>query len=107
MASPDPEAAESAAWQDARMYRDEHERLRAATNHLARACAELTHAASLVSDHASAVPLRAAIDDLQLLQSQLATAAEKAFTLGQLAVRRAQHAGIQRRANDALSEPDV
>jgi hypothetical protein len=100
--SGDPEAA---AWDDARQYRDEHERLRGATEHLARATAELVRAAALVGDHASAVPLRAAVEDLQLLQAQLATAAEKAFTLGQLAVRRAQHAGIQRRANDAMSQP--
>ena len=101
--------AEQAAWGDAHMYRDEHERLRAATEHLARASAELTHAASLVGDHASAVSIRAALDDLQLLQAQLATASEKAFTLGQMAVRRAQQAGIQRRANDAVTgqEPEM
>ena len=80
--------------------------LRAATEHLARAGAELLHAAAAVGDHASAVQLRAAAEDLQLLQAQLATASEKAFTLGQLAIRRAQHAGIQRRANDATSGPE-
>jgi hypothetical protein len=95
--------AEAAAWDEARQYRDEHERLRSATEHLARASAEVVRAAALVGDHSSAVPLRAALDDLQLLQAQLATASEKAFTLGQLAVRRAQHASIQRRAHDALT----
>jgi hypothetical protein len=105
----DPAAdnSENPAWQDARMYREEHDRLRTATEHLARACAELTYAAAAVGDHAGAVGLRAAVEELQLLQAQLATATEKAFTLGQLAVRRAQHADIQRRANDAASRTDL
>ena len=95
---------ESHTWAEARAYRDEHERLRQATEHVARAVAELTHAAGLIGDHASAVRLREQLETLQLLQAQLATASEKAFSLGQIAVRRAQHADMQRRATDALAD---
>jgi hypothetical protein len=90
------------AWAEARRYRDEHERLREATAHLARAVAEVTHAAGLVGDHASVVPLHDALESLQMLQSQLATASEKAFSLGQLAARRAQYEDLQQRANQAM-----
>jgi len=95
------------AWSDARNYREEYERLRTATEHLGRASAELMRAASAVGDHASAVGLREAVESVQLLQSQLATAAEKAFSLGQIAVRRAQHETLQRRANEAVAPADL
>src|SRR5919204_3195420 len=95
------------AWSEARGYRDEYERLRGATEHLGRASAELVRASSLVGDHAVAVGLREALESVQLLQSQLATAAEKAFSLGRLAVRRAQHEAIQRRANEAVAPTDL
>ena len=100
-------ADESDAWSEARGYRDEYERLRAATEHLGRASAELVRATGLIGDHAVAVGLREALESVQLLQSQLATAAEKAFSLGQLAVRRAQHETIQRRANEAVAPADL
>src|SRR5918912_4326691 len=98
---------QSDAWSEARAYREEYERLRAATEHLGRASAELARAGGAVGDHASAVGLREALESVQLLQSQLATAAEKAFSLGQLAVRRAQHAALQRRANEAVAPADL
>lgn len=91
------------AWSEAREYRDEYERLRSATEHMGRASAELVRASGLVGDHAVAVGLRDALESVQLLQSQLATAAEKAFSLGQIAVRRAQHQALQQRANEAIS----
>jgi hypothetical protein len=94
------------AWGEARAYRDEYERLRTATEHLGRASAELVRASGLVGDHAVAVGLREALETVQLLQSQVATAAEKAYSLGQIAVRRAQHQSLQQRANEALAEPD-
>jgi hypothetical protein len=100
-----PTSDEAAAWEEARAYRDEHERLSTATEHLARAGAELTRAVGLVGDHASAVALSAAAEDLQLIQAQLAAAAEKALSLGRMAVRRAQHASMQRQANEAMSDP--
>lgn len=97
---------ESDAWAEARAYRDEHDRLRQATEHVARAVAELTHAAGLIGDHASAVALREQWEMLQLLQAQLASASEKAFSLGQIAVRRAQHADLQRRATEAVADDE-
>jgi hypothetical protein len=98
---------QSDAWSEARAYREEYERLRAATEHLGRATAELTRAAGSVGDHASAVGLREAVESVQMLQSQLATAAEKAFSLGQIAVRRAQHQMLQQRANEAVAPADL
>ena len=98
---------QSDAWSEARAYREEYERLRSATEHLGLASAELMRAAAGVGDHASAVGLREAVESVQLLQSQLATAAEKAFSLGQMAVRRAQHENLQRRANEAVAPTDL
>jgi hypothetical protein len=98
---------QSDAWSEARAYREEYERLRAATEHLGLASAELMRATSAVGDHASAVGLREAVESVQLLQSQLATAAEKAFSLGQIAVRRAQHETLQRRANEAMAPAEL
>jgi FtsZ-binding cell division protein ZapB len=98
---------ESDSWSEARAYREEYERLRTATEHLGRASAELMRAAAAVGDHASALGLREAVESVQLLQSQLATAAEKAFSLGQFAVRRAQHETLQRRANEAVAPTDL
>ena len=95
------------AWSEAHRYRDEYDRLRAATEHLGRASAELARASGQVGDHALAVGLREALESVQLLQSQLATAAEKAYSLGQIAVRRAQHEAIQQRANEAVAPADL
>jgi hypothetical protein len=88
-------------WTEADAYRDEHERLRRAAEHVARAVAELLHARTQVGDHASAVALREAAEGLQLTQAQLAAAAEKAYALGQLAARRARHAVYQRQVDEA------
>ncbi len=95
------------AWSEARRYREEYERLRAATEHLGRASAELKRASGQVGDHGVAVGLREAVVSVQLLQSQVATAAEKAYSLGQIAVRRAQHESLQRRANEAVAPDDL
>jgi uncharacterized protein with GYD domain len=100
-----PLGDESASWDEARALRDEHERLAAATAHVARAVAELTRAMALVGDHVAAVPLREALEQAQLLQAQLATASEKAFSLGRLATRRAQHEALQRQVRQAGDEP--
>ena len=91
-------------WSETDAYRDEHERLRRAGEHVARAVAELIHAAQQVGDHASAVRLRDAVESLQLTQAQLAAAAERAFSLGQLAARRARHAEIQRQVDRATGQ---
>jgi hypothetical protein len=100
-----PLGEESASWDTARAYRDEHERLAAATTHVARAVAELTRASTLVGDHALAVPLREALEQAQLIQARLATASEKALSLGRLAARRAQHESLQRQVRQAGDEP--
>ena len=95
--------ARSPDWTEADAYREEHERLRRATEHVARAVAELVHARQLVGDHASAVALRDAAEGLQLTQAQLAAAAEKAYSLGQLAARRARHAVFQSQIDEATA----
>ena len=89
------------AWDDAEAYRAEHERLRVAAEHVARAVAELLRARAEVGDHASAVALRDTAETLQLTQAQLASAAERAYSLGQLAARRAKHESIQRQVDEA------
>ena len=91
-------------WSEADAYRDEHARLVAAGEHVARAVAELTHAIQQVGDHASAVALREQIETLQLTQAQLATAAERAFSLGQLAARAARHAAFEHQVNQATTD---
>jgi hypothetical protein len=91
-------------WSESDAYRDEHIRLSAATDHIARAVAELVHASQRVGDHASAVALRDAIESLLLTQAQLAAAAERAFSLSQLAARRARHAAIQRQVDQATGD---
>jgi hypothetical protein len=93
-------------WSDTDAYREEHTRLVSAGEHVARAVAELTHALQQVGDHASAVALREHIESLQLSQAQLAAAAERAFSLGQLAQRRARHAAFEQQVNQA-SRPDA
>ncbi|MBV9133369.1 MAG: hypothetical protein JO318_11760 [Chloroflexi bacterium] len=90
-------------WSETDAFRDEHERLRAAADHVARAVAELTHALSQVGDHASAVALGESIESLQLTQAQLAAAAERAYSMGQLAARRARHAAFQRQVDQATA----
>jgi hypothetical protein len=47
--------------------------------------------------------LRETVEGLQLLQAQLATASEKAFSLWQIAARRAQHARMQRQATQSTA----
>lgn len=88
-------------WSETDAYRAEHERLRAAADHVARAVAELLHARERVGDHASAVQLSDSLEGLQLIQAQLAAAAERAYANGQLAARRARHAAFQRQVDDA------
>jgi hypothetical protein len=97
-----PEASWS-GWDKAGAYRDEHERLRAAAEHLARASAELTRALAAVGDHATAVTLRDCLESLQLLQVQVVTASEKAFSLGQMAARRARHEARRRHVDQAAA----
>lgn len=88
-------------WTEVDAYHAEHDRLRQAAAHVAVAVAELSRACSTVGDHASAVALREAVESLQLTQAQLAAAAERAFSLGQLAARRARHEAFQRQVDDA------
>jgi hypothetical protein len=90
-------------WSETDAFRQEHERLRLAGEHVARAVAELTHALSQVGDHASAVQLSEALENLQLIQAQIAAAAERAYANGQLAARRARHAEFQRQVDQATS----
>jgi hypothetical protein len=90
-------------WSETDAYRQEHERLRAAGEHVALAVAELTRALGVVGDHASAVPLAETIEGLQLTQAQLAAAAERAYANGQLAARRARHAEFQRQVDEATA----
>ena len=88
-------------WSETDAFRQEHERLRATGEHVARAVAELVHAVGAVGDHASAVPLSETIESLQLIQAQIAAAAERAYANGQLAARRARHAEFQRQVDEA------
>lgn len=93
-------------WSETDAYQQEHERLRRAAEHVARAVAELQRARSAVGDHASAVPLQDAMETLQLTQAQLAAAAERAFSMAQLAARRARHAAFQHQVDEATHPPD-
>jgi hypothetical protein len=88
-------------WSQADLHRDEHARFRAASDHVARAVAELIHAAQLVGDHATAVALSEAVESLQLTQAQLASAAERAFALAEIARRGARQAAFQRQFDQA------
>jgi hypothetical protein len=88
-------------WSDTDAHRDEYVRLRVASEHVARAVAELVHAAQQVGDHATAVALSEAIESLQLTQAQLATAAERAYSQAELARRSARQAAFQRQFDDA------
>jgi hypothetical protein len=92
-------------WSATEAHRDEHLRLRAASEHVARAVAELTHAAQQVGDHATAVALSEAVESLQLIQAQLATAAERAYSLSELARRSARQAAFQRQFDAATRQP--
>ena len=95
-------------WSQADLHRDEHARLKAASDHVAHAVAELIHAAQLVGDHATAVALSEAVESLQLTQAQLATAAERAFSLAEMARRGARQAAFQRQidaATHAITPP--
>ncbi len=94
-------------WSETDEYRQEHERLRRAAEHVARAVAELVHARAEVGDHASAVALGDLTESLQLTQAQIASASEKAFSLGQLAARRARHAAFQRQVDQATAPGDI
>jgi hypothetical protein len=88
---------------DADAYRAEYERLRAAGEHVARAVAEVIRAREQVGDHASAVGLSESSEGLQLIQAQIAAAAERAYSMGQMAARRAQNEARQRQINDAAN----
>jgi hypothetical protein len=90
-------------WSETDAFRQEYDRLRSAGEHVARAVAELTHAFGAVGDHASAVALREAIEGLQLTQAQLAASAERAYSLGQLAARRARHVAFQHQVDQATT----
>lgn len=90
-------------WSETDAYRLEHERLKRGAEHVARAVAELQHARVEVGDHASAVSLQEAVENLQLSQSQLASAAERALSLAELAARRARHAAFQRQVDEATN----
>ena len=91
-------------WSATQAHRDEYLRLHAASEHVARAVAELTHAVQQVGDHATAVALSEAIESLQLTQAQLATAAERAYSLSELARRSARQAAFQRQFDAATRE---
>ncbi len=91
-------------WSATDAHRDEYERLHAASEHVARAVAELIHAAQRVGDHATAVALSEAIESLQLTQAQLATAAERAYSLAELARRSARQAAFQRQFDRATRQ---
>ncbi|HEY1298645.1 MAG TPA: hypothetical protein VGJ60_36655 [Chloroflexota bacterium] len=88
-------------WSATDALRDEYARLHSASEHVARAVAELVHAAQQVGDHASAVALSETIESLQLTQSQLATAAERAYSQAELARRSARQAAFQRQFDEA------
>ena len=68
---------------------------------MARAVAELTHALQAVGDHASAVAIKETLEALQFTQAQLASAAERAYSLGQLSARAARHAAFEQQVRDA------
>jgi hypothetical protein len=91
-------------WSATEAHREEYLRLRAASQHVARAVAELTHAAQQVGDHATAVALSEAVEALQLTQAQLATAAERAYSLSELARLSARQAALQRQFDAATRE---
>ncbi len=91
-------------WSEAQAYRAEHEQLSAATQHVALAVAELQRAIAQVGDHSSAVSLGDAVENLQLLQAQLAAAAERALSRSRIAARRAQHDALQRQVNEATRD---
>ena len=93
-------------WSETDAFRQEHERLRAGAEHVARAVAELMHALERVGDHTSAVQLRDGIEALQLTQAQLAAAAERAYANGQIAARRARQAAFQRQVDQATTPGD-
>jgi hypothetical protein len=93
-------------WSETDAFREEHERLRAASDHVARAVAELIHAVNRVGDHASAVQLTETVEALQLTQAQLAAAAERAYANGQIAARRARQAAFQRQVDQATTPGD-
>jgi len=90
-------------WSETDAFRQEHERLHAAGEHVARAVAELIHALERVGDHTSAVQLRDGIEALQLTQAQLAAAAERAYANGQIAARRARQVAFQRQVDQATT----
>jgi hypothetical protein len=91
----------SADWATTDAHLDEYARLRSANEHVARAVAELVHAAEQVGDHATAVALSQAIESLQLVQAQLATSAERAYAQAELARRSARQAAWQRQFDAA------
>jgi hypothetical protein len=92
-------------WNATDAHLDEYARLRAASDHVARAVAELVHAAQQVGDHATAVALSQAIESLQLTQAQLASASEREYALAELARRGARQAAFQRQLDAATQTP--
>ncbi len=92
------------SWEEAEAYTAEHERLRAAAAHVALAVAALTRAREQVGDNAATVALRELTENLQLVQSQLATSAEKAFSMAELSRQRARHQARQRQVEGAAGD---
>jgi hypothetical protein len=88
-------------WSATDAHREEYARLHSASEHVARAVAELVHAAQQVRDHASAVALSEALENLQLTQAQLASSAERAYAQAELARRSARQAAFQRQFDEA------
>jgi hypothetical protein len=79
---------------------DEYARFTRAAEHLAHAAADLAHSAGLVGDHRSAVAIHDLQDQLQLTRAQLAASAERAFSFGQNATRRARDTSMRERLDD-------
>lgn len=94
-------------WPEAQAYRAEHEHLTAATQHVARSVAELQRAIAEVGDHSAAVQLVEVLENLQILQAQLASAAERALSRARIAARWAQQDALQRQVNAATRSTRV
>ena len=102
--------AEQSGWEESRAQGAEYERLRTAASHVARAVAELTHAAAAVGDHAAAVRLSTLVEELQMVQAQIAASGERAFAASRRAAQQARYASMQQsldaaRTYDELQPP--
>jgi hypothetical protein len=88
-------------WEEAREHEDEYARLRRATELVAHAAADLQWAAGAVGDHVLALPLREGVGPVQVIQAQLAAAAEKAHARAQRAARDAAQAHLRQQVDAA------